>query len=688
MIGKTIGQFEIVKKIGEGGMGEVWLAEDTLLERKVVLKFLPRHLSVTDSDEARFLQEARAAARLNHPNIVQIHEMGEVDERSFIVMEYMEGGSLRNRLNEVEGGPIPIPEIVDWTLQTSEGLKEAHNKGIIHRDIKPDNLMLGPKGQVKITDFGLARIKSSPRLTQSGAMMNTAAYASPEQVKGIDVDHRSDLFSLGATFYELLTGENPFNAGDLHAIYYAITAKDPDSPSSLRSDVSPELDEIVIQLLQKNPEERYQSAEEIASDLKAIAAGREKSSGIEPEVESSEEVKRRIVIADDDSEIRQMIAELLETEGWEVQQAENGQEAIELVRERVPMAVLLDLSMPVKDGQETLEELKVYIPELPVVILSGEGDIERAVSAMKSGAFDFITKPPDSEHLLLVLDRSIENRMRDIELAESRLRNQSKFILVGGKSPTMAAFIDKLGRATTSDSTTMLIGETGSGKELAARIIWSKGRRAAAPFIGVNCGLLPDDYIEMTLFGFESESPSDDRGEKRGRVEEADGGTLFLDKIEELPPVVQSQLVNVLEAGEFRRVGGRGTRSTDLRLIAASTADLNERVEAGDFREDLYHHLSVVILDIPPLRECKEDLPDMVDHYLEQLCTEMGKPVPELSEEIWDCLRAYNWPGNNRELRNTLERALVLSTEGVLSPEFFPPQNESGKIGFTNAKPA
>lgn len=688
MTGKTIGQFEIVEKIGEGGMGEVWLAEDTVLERKVVLKFLPRHLSITDSDEARFLQEARAAARLNHPNIVQIHEMGEVDERSFIVMEYMEGGSLRNRLNEVEGGPIPIQEVVDWTLQTSEGLKEAHNKGIIHRDIKPDNLMLGPKGQVKITDFGLARIKSSPRLTQSGAMLNTAAYASPEQVKGIDVDYRSDLFSLGATFYELLTGENPFNADDIHAIYYAITAKDPDSPSSLRSDVSPELDEIVIQLLQKNPEERYQSAEEIASDLKAIAAGREKSSGIEPEVETSEEVKRRIVIADDDSEIRQMIAELLETEGWEVQQAENGQEAIELVRERVPMAVLLDLSMPVKDGQETLEELKVYIPELPVVILSGEGDIERAVSAMKSGAFDFITKPPDPEHLLLVLDRSIENRMRDIELAESRLRNQSKFILVGGKSPAMAAFIDKLGRATTSDSTIMLIGETGSGKELAARIIWSKGRRAAAPFIGVNCGLLPDDYIEMTLFGFESESPSDDQGEKRGRVEEADGGTLFLDKIEELPPVVQSQLVNVLEAGEFRRVGGRGTRSTDLRLIAASTADLNERVEAGDFREDLYHHLSVVILSIPPLRECMEDLPDMVDHYLEHLCTEMGKPVPELSEEIWDCLRAYNWPGNNRELRNTLERALVLSTEGVLSPEFFPPQNESGKIRFTNAKPA
>gem|GEM_PF-229145 len=687
MIGKTIGQFEIVEKVGEGGMGEVWLAEDAVLERRVVLKFLPAYLSAADSEEARFLQEARAAARLNHPNIVQVHEMGEADGRPFIVMEYIEGGSLRNRLKEAEGVPIPIPEVVDWMLQAAEGLSEAHGKGIIHRDIKPGNLMLGPKGQVKITDFGLARIKSSPRLTESGAVVSTAAYASPEQVKGIDVDHRADLFSLGVTFYELLTGVNPFLADDLHAVYYAITARDPDAPSSLRGDVSSEIDEITIRLLQKSPEERYQSAEEISSDLKGIVAGLDEISGVEPATEPSGEVKRRIVIADDDGEIRQTIAGLLETEGWEVRQAENGQEAIELVRERVPMAVLLDLSMPVKDGQETLEELKVFVPELPVVVLTGRGDIERAVSAMKAGAFDFLTKPPDPEHLLLVLDRSVENRMREIELAESRLRIQSRFTLVGGKSPAMAAFLDKLGRATVSDSTVMLIGETGSGKELAARTIWSRGRRAAAPFIAVNCGLLPDDYIELALFGFESESPGDGRGDKRGRVEEADGGTLFLDKIEELPPVVQSQFVNVLEAGEYRRVGGRGTRSTDLRLIAATTTDLKERVDIGYFREDLYHHLSVVVLEVPPLRECREDLPDMVDHYLKQLCTEMGKPVPELSEETWDRLRSYNWPGNNRELRNTLERALVLSNEGVISPEFLPPQYESGKIGFAGTKP-
>jgi len=317
-----------------------------------------------------------------------------------------------------------------------------------------------------------------------------------------------------------------------------------------------------------------------------------------PDPGSSESLKPRIIVADDDDELRSIIVKLLETAGWDVLEAENGQVALDLARERTPQAVLLDLAMPVRGGQETLEELLSLYPDLPVVILTGQGDIERAVEAMKKGAFDFLTKPPDAEHLLLVLERSIENRRRDLELAESRRRDHSRFTLIGGKSPAMKTYLEQLGRAAASDSTVMLIGETGSGKELAARTIWSQGRRADAPFIAVNCGLLPDEHIELTLFGTEPDPGGDSQ---KGRVEEADGGTLFLDKVGELPTGVQSQLVNVLEEGEYRRVGGGMARSTNLRLIAANSSDLKEWVVQGFFREDLYHHLSVVVLEVPAL---------------------------------------------------------------------------------------
>jgi len=252
----------------------------------------------------------------------------------------------------------------------------------------------------------------------------------------------------------------------------------------------------------------------------------------------------------------------------------------------------------------------------------------------------------------------------------------------------MKAFLDNLERVTATDSTVLLIGETGSGKEVAARTIWSRGSRAAAPFIAVNCAALPNEYLELDLFGYETETPDVTTDARRGRVEEADGGTLFLDKVGELPPSVQAQLVNVLEVGEFRRVGGTAARSTNLRLIAASTTDLHDEVAQGWFRDDLYHHLSVVVLEVPPLRERGEDLPDIVDNYMEQLCSELGKPTPELSEEVWDRLHTYDWPGNNRELRNTLERALVLSPEGSISPEAIPTARETGRIGFADADPA
>jgi len=271
MEGQQVGHYKIIKKLGSGGMGEVWLAEDTRLDRKVALKFLPHFAAQDETEKARFIQEAKAAAKLSHTNIAQVYEIGEEDGRLFIVMEYVSGGSLRDVLDEAKGKSLPLEKVLTWVQQTAEGLAEAHSQGIIHRDIKPDNLMLTEKGQVKITDFGLARLETATRLTASGTTLGTVNYMSPELITGKDVDHRSDLFSLGATFYELLTGQQVFTGTDATAIFYAIVNEPLDPPVRYRKDLPAGLDGILEKLLERAPSHRYQSAVEVATDIQRLS---------------------------------------------------------------------------------------------------------------------------------------------------------------------------------------------------------------------------------------------------------------------------------------------------------------------------------------------------------------------------------------------------------------------------------
>jgi len=237
MEGSKVGHYTILEKLGSGGMGEVWLAEDTRLERKVALKFLPHFAAQDETEKARFIQEAKAAAKLSHANIAQVYEIGEENGRLYIVMEYVPGGSLRDVLDEAKGKSLPLEKVLTWVQQTAEGLAEAHSHGIIHRDIKPDNLMLTEKGQVKITDFGLARLETATRLTASGTTLGTVNYMSPEVVTGKEVDHRSDLFSLGATFFELLTGQQVFRGEDANSTYFAILNQSVDPLTRYRKDL-------------------------------------------------------------------------------------------------------------------------------------------------------------------------------------------------------------------------------------------------------------------------------------------------------------------------------------------------------------------------------------------------------------------------------------------------------------------
>jgi serine/threonine protein kinase len=272
MIGETIFQYEILKKIGSGGMGEVYLAEDTKLNRQVALKFLPVHFASDKTLKTRFISEARAAAKLNHPNIITIHEVGEYDDRPYFVMEYVEGNSLADIIGK-DG--LPSDRAVDITLQICEGLKEAHRAGIVHRDVKPANVIIGKNNRCKILDFGLAAVQSEERLTQTGSLLGTVEYMSPEHVRGEKVDHRSDIFSLGVLLYEMLTGQLPFKGDYAAGVVYAIINEIPEMLDKHRSDISGGFQVIIDRALGKDPEKRYPDIDSLITDINNLSSGLE-----------------------------------------------------------------------------------------------------------------------------------------------------------------------------------------------------------------------------------------------------------------------------------------------------------------------------------------------------------------------------------------------------------------------------
>jgi serine/threonine protein kinase/Tol biopolymer transport system component len=271
MIGQTVSHYRILEKLGEGGMGVVYKAQDTTLDRVVALKFLPTHLSSSDQDKARFVQEAKAAAALNHPNICTIYGIEEHDGQMFIAMEFVEGSTLRDKtVGRIGDSPLQIKQAVEMGIQLADGLAAAHEKGIVHRDLKPENIMLQKDGRVRIMDFGLAKLKGASRLTKTGSTVGTAGYMSPEQVQGLETDHRTDIFSLGVLLYEMIVGQSPFKGVHETAINYEIVNVDPQPMSALKPDLDPELDRIVFECMQKEEDERYQSAKDISKELKRV----------------------------------------------------------------------------------------------------------------------------------------------------------------------------------------------------------------------------------------------------------------------------------------------------------------------------------------------------------------------------------------------------------------------------------
>ncbi|MEW5982923.1 MAG: sigma-54 dependent transcriptional regulator [Acidobacteriota bacterium] len=384
--------------------------------------------------------------------------------------------------------------------------------------------------------------------------------------------------------------------------------------------------------------------------------------------------ERLVLVVDDEAAQRTVLAGFLRKRGLEAVPAANAEEAVGIAAARIVDLVLTDLKMPGKDGLALLDSLRAINPEIPVIVMTAFGTVATAVEAMKRGAADYLTKPIDLDELEVLVTRTLERRALVSENRNLREQLASRHRLAGLETSNarMAEAINTAGRAAASRATILVRGESGTGKEVLARAIHYASPRAAGPLVAVNVGALPETLVESELFGHDRGAFTGANRERRGRFELAEGGTLFLDEIGDLPKSAQVKLLRVLQEQTFERLGGSRTIKADVRMIAATNRDLQEMVRSGEFREDLFYRLNVVCVELPPLRERREDIPVLIDVFVRRFARETSVAVEGLSREAMDLLLKYDYPGNVRELENLIHRAIVLARGSVLGTSDFP----------------
>ncbi len=393
-------------------------------------------------------------------------------------------------------------------------------------------------------------------------------------------------------------------------------------------------------------------------------------------------MKLTILVADDEKNIREGLREALALDGYEVATAADGREALDAVSRGAVDLLITDLKMPRLSGEELLKNVTAQYPTMPVIILTGHGTIESAVQAMHDGAYDFLTKPVNLDRLSLLVKRALANRELAVQnrAMQEELERRSGFASIIGRSAEMKQVFEMVRQVAPSRSSVLITGESGSGKEMIAEALHYNSPRKDKSFIKLHCAALTESLLESELFGHEKGAFTGAIARKRGRFELAHLGTLFLDEIGEINQNVQIKLLRVLEEKRFERVGGEETIEVDVRLIAATNRDLKEAIGKGAFREDLYYRLNVVNIHIPPLRERKEDIPLLVAAFLKEFSQENGKPMEGIDAKARLALYNYSWPGNVRQLRNSIESAVVLAKGSTITMEDLPPniRGESG----------
>jgi len=374
----------------------------------------------------------------------------------------------------------------------------------------------------------------------------------------------------------------------------------------------------------------------------------------------------RILVVDDEANAREALAELLEDDGYETETAADGEKALAMLERFRPNVVLTDLKMPNLDGIGLIERGRPRAPATAFIVMTAFGSIENAVEAIKMGAENYLTKPLDLAAVSALVDRAMEKSLLVSETVELRRRLDERFSFdrILGVHPSMQRLLKTVAQVAASRATVLVHGESGTGKELIAAAIHQNSPRRSKPFVKLNCAALAETLLESELFGHERGAFTGATGRREGRFMKADGGTLFLDEVSEIPLAVQVKLLRFLQEREFERVGGNETLRVDVRVVAATNRVLEERVESGEFREDLFYRLNVVQLDVPPLRARRSDIPILAEHFLGKFAEENGRALEGFTDDALLALRLYPWPGNVRELENAIERAVVL-TEGT-----------------------
>ena len=371
-----------------------------------------------------------------------------------------------------------------------------------------------------------------------------------------------------------------------------------------------------------------------------------------------------ILIIDDEKAIRKTLTEILSFEGYKIDEASDGEEGLKKFRERTYDVVLCDIKMPKIDGIEFLQKAGESNPDVPIIMISGHGNIETAVEAVKKGAYDYISKPPDLNRLLITIRNAMDksNLVTETKVLKRKVNRVQEMI---GDSAPIKKIKETIEKVAPTDARVMITGENGVGKELVARWIHEKSNRASGPLVEVNCAAIPSELIESELFGHEKGSFTSAIKQRIGKFEQANGGTLFLDEIGDMSLSAQAKVLRALQEGKITRVGADKDINVDVRVIAATNKDLLKEVEEKTFRLDLYHRLSVIIIHVPSLNERKDDIPLLVDQFLEDICEDYGIAKKTIDDEAMQLLQDYDWTGNIRELRNVVERLVILSGKTI-----------------------
>ena len=381
-----------------------------------------------------------------------------------------------------------------------------------------------------------------------------------------------------------------------------------------------------------------------------------------------------ILVADDEEAQRKAIAGFLRKKGYQVTEVPDGSSAVAHVRSHPVDLVLTDFRMPDMSGQEVLRAVRDITPDIPVVVITAFGSIETAVGIMKDGAFDYVQKPVELEELLLIIGRAQEHRMllSENRLLREQLAERYSFESIVSRSGAMEEVLNTAGRVASSKASVLVRGESGTGKELIARAIHSASGRRDRPFVVVNCAALPESLFESELFGHEKGAFTGADRQRIGKFEQADGGTLFIDEVGDIPLPIQVKLLRALQFGQIERIGGSETLQLDVRIVAATNRELEAMIADGAFREDLYYRLNVVTIHLPPLRKRREDISPLTAAFIEKYAQINGKPVQAVSHEAMDLLTRYHFPGNVRELENIVQRAVVLTREDLITTRDLP----------------